>query len=212
MADANMPHRVEREWTAADKDWSDIDLCDNCDFTDFNWTIGVDWCLPRQNLLDNYHQTMNQFGIWLRVFDTLDKKQGDNKYCKIPNPKTFQDACLITGVRSLTDKAAVDKLLEDYPHVDWALHGPTIDKPYVGSLFSSFDSSQEHLHVRFMFVSEQIRLICLSWSRSRSRSRSTSPVDVVIGRLLDVWLLNQQEQIRLICLFAVILHMPSRSV
>ena len=33
MADANMPHRVEREWTAADKDWSDIDLVDNCGLT-----------------------------------------------------------------------------------------------------------------------------------------------------------------------------------
>ena len=136
----------------------------------------------------------------------------DNKTTHTPDSKSFQDACLITGVRSLTDKAAVEKLLVDYPHLEWALHGPGDDKPCAGSLFSSFDSSQQHLHVRFMCVSEQIRLICLSWSRSRSRSRSTSPVDVVIGRLLDVWLFNQQEQIRLICLFAVILHMPSRSV
>ena len=161
-----------------------------------------------QNLLDNYHQTMNQFGIWLRVFDTLDKKQGDNKYCKIPNPKTFQDACLITGVRSLTDKAAVEKLLEDYPHLESAVHAPNNDKCYAGSLLASFDQPDaQHLQVRFMFVSEQIRLICLSWSSSRSRSRSTSPVDVIIGLLF-----NQQEQIRLICLSCVILHMPSRSV
>ena len=130
----------------------------------------------------------------------------DNKTTHTPDSKSFQDACLITGVRSLTDKAAVEKLLVDYPHLEWALHGPGEHKPYAGSLFSSFDSSQEHLHVRFMFVSEQIRLICLTWSRS------TSAVDVVIFLLLDFLLFNQQEQIRLICLFAVILHMPSRSV
>ena len=152
---------MDRSWTEDDPDWSDIDLCKVCDFTELNWTIGVDWCLPRQNITQDYHESMNHFGIWLRVFKTKDKKMSDKKVTQVPDSNSFQDACLITGVRSLTDKASVEKLLVDHPHLEWALHGPGEAKPYAGSLFSSFDSSQEHLHVRFMFVCEQIRLICL---------------------------------------------------
>ena len=65
-----MPHRMVRSWTDDDEDWSDIDLSDMCDFTQIHWTIGVDWCLPRQNLTDDYHTAMNDLGIWLRVFKT----------------------------------------------------------------------------------------------------------------------------------------------
>jgi hypothetical protein len=48
-----------------------------------------------------------------------------------------------------------------------------------------------------MFVSEQLRLSCLSWSNVKVKV--TAPVDVVIGMLIYYPLVNMQEQLSLSC-------------
>ena len=129
-----------------------------CDFTQLDWTLGVDWCLPRENVTEDFHNDLNHLGLWLRVFKRRNKNIAGGKVTQVPDATTMQDACLVTGVRALTSKEEVEKMLEDYPNMAWAVSGPGTEKAYAGSLLSTFD--QDHLHVRLMFVSEQLRLSC----------------------------------------------------
>ena len=199
MADAQMAHRPHRGWTDEDTDWSDMNLVKVCNFTNMQFTLGVDWVLPTENVTAEYHTNFNTLGLWLRVFNLKDKKLGAGKVTLVPDANTMQDVCLITGVRALTSKEEVEKMLEDYPNMVWAVSGPGTEKAYAGSLLSTFD--QDHLHVRLMFVSEQLRLSCLSWSNVKVKV--TAPVDVVIGLLIYYPLVNMQEQLRLSCLSGV---------
>ena len=194
---ASRPHRA---WTDEDPDWSDINLVKVCNFTRMQFTLGVDWCLPPDNVTAEYHTNFNTLGLWLRVFNLKEKKLGAGKVTHVPDTNTFQDVCLITGVRALTSQAEVDKMLEDYPHMGWTVAGNSPQKEYAGSLLSNFDQPT-HLHVRLMFVSEQLRLSCLSWSNVKVKV--TAPVDVVIGLLIYYPLVNKQEQLRLSCLSGV---------
>ena len=163
MADAKMARIPHRAWTDDDADWSDMDLSKVCNFTRMHWTLGVDWCLNRDNLTDKYHNDFNSLGLWLRVFNTKKKNMGNGRDTLIPDGNTFQDACLIIGVRALTSKAEVDQMLETYPDMAWTTAGQGPAKSYPGSLLSNFDQP-DFQHVRLMFVTEQLRLSCLSWS------------------------------------------------
>ena len=200
MADAQMASRPHRAWKDEDPDWSDINLMKVCNFTRMQFTLGVDWCLPTDNVTAEYHTNFNTLGLWLRVFNLKEKKLGAGKVTHVPDTNTCQDVCLITGVRALTSQAEVDKMLEDYPHMGWTVAGNSPQKEYAGSLLSNFDQPT-HLHVRLMFVSEQLRLSCLSWSNVKVKV--TAPVDVVIGLLIYYPLVNMQEQLRLSCLSGV---------
>ena len=191
-----MAARPHRGWTDEDMDWCDMDLVKVCNFTRMQWTLGVDWCLPQENVTEPYHNNLNTLGLWLRVFNTRDKKIAGGKTTQVPDANTMQDVCLITGVRALTSQAEVDKMLEDYPHLGWTVAGNGPQKEYAGSLLSNFDQPTLQ-YVRLMFVSEQLRLSCLSWSNVKVKV--TAPVDVVIGLLIYYPLVNKQEQLRLSC-------------
>ena len=176
-----MAHRPYRAWTEDDPDWSDMNLVKVCNFTNMQFTLGVDWVLPTENVTAEYHTNFNTLGLWLRVFNLKEKKLGAGKTTQVPDTNTCQDVCLITGVRALTSQAEVDKMLEDYPHMGWTVAGNGPQKEYAGSLLSNFDQPTLQ-YVRLMFVSEQLRLSCLSWSNVKVKV--TAPVDVVIGLLI----------------------------
>ena len=89
MADAQMAHRPHRAWTDADMEWSDINLQKVCNFTKLQFTLGVDWALPRENVTEPYHNNFNTLGLWLRVFNTKTKNLGAGKVTLVPDGNTM---------------------------------------------------------------------------------------------------------------------------
>ena len=122
-----------------DWEWSHIDLSDHNDFTDWNWTVALDWVLGQPSP-KNYHQCWDELGVWFRLLNV--KPSNNSQTVKIDGEP--ENAFLIKGVYPILTKDDVSEMVKNYPHLDWLLEqSEEVEK--LGLVFK--DGDDKHLKV-----------------------------------------------------------------